>query len=874
MTVENQIPYQSYIANGTQTSFALSFFVEDKSNFVVKKEGQFVTVNDYVHDTATNSIHFNVAPNKDCLIEIERVTSADRSITYATYNNSFRPETLNYDIDRIWRKLQELGYVDSVLALRLAKEIQDRVNGDKDLELRLTQEISKRILGDQNLQKQINSNDFDISVLFKSLEQETIKRINGDNEVALSSRAYTDFMLRMNNTNPSIFDGVTDNIVITESGESQRQLNQKVVKNLQSIDELRTTKSNKHKELVTVSSYYSDNSTGGGTFYWDATSIEVDNSGTVFKVINITTGRWKRQYTKLTFEDFGVVGNDRSIDDAVGIQKAINYLQTKVNGSISVGREGVIYYFKSSVIMTGTEAYVTEQNKMTVDFTGSKIIPTASNITCLVVNRNHVHIKNLHIHGDSATSNVLGVLFGSLTPEIKGGTCFCKLENYTAEYLAVAFKAQPTRTTPVTNSAAGAYYNEIINPIFMSTIVGFQFAGNDLALNNQNTRYNIFNPRQVGGDYMFRLECCETLKVFGGSAEFVGNTTGNGSVIYVPKIYPNHMIENQGNEFFGLTAEACNRLYENYSYDLGMFGISPINSIKPSIMGTGARIITKAIGRFNVESDIAEYDPILSVSSRPHNKQLFMRITTNGDPQIWADSTINIPQHIEMFNSIMAAGTVRAKQEIYTPKLVSTGTDLVLMSNSGTNGGFVISNNPTQSMIWNSAEKDTVFGGSPSVRANSDGAVKLGTATQRWGDIYSTNSVIQTSDERYKEQFRSLAEVEKAVALEIKANICIYKFKDAIELKGTDARWHVGVKAQQIVQIMTAHGLDWKEYGFICHDSWEATEDHTITIEPETYDQEGNILTEAVTKTIKGIEAGDRYAVRYEELIMFILASI
>ena len=73
---------------------------------------------------------------------------------------------------------------------------------------------------------------------------------------------------------------------------------------------------------------------------------------------------------------------------------------------------------------------------------------------------------------------------------------------------------------------------------------------------------------------------------------------------------------------------------------------------------------------------------------------------------------------------------------------------------------------------------------------------------------------------------------------------------------------------------MTAHGLDWKEYGFICHDSWEATEDHTITIEPETYDQEGNILTEAVTKTIKGIEAGDRYAVRYEELIMFILASI
>ena len=44
---------------------------------------------------------------------------------------------------------------------------------------------------------------------------------------------------------------------------------------------------------------------------------------------------------------------------------------------------------------------------------------------------------------------------------------------------------------------SGAYYNEIISPVFMHTDYGFQFTGNDLALDNQNTRYNIFNPRQV-----------------------------------------------------------------------------------------------------------------------------------------------------------------------------------------------------------------------------------------------------------------------------------------------------------------------------------------------------------------------------------------
>lgn len=38
MTVQNQFPYQSFTANGLQTDFALSFYVEDKSNITVKKE--------------------------------------------------------------------------------------------------------------------------------------------------------------------------------------------------------------------------------------------------------------------------------------------------------------------------------------------------------------------------------------------------------------------------------------------------------------------------------------------------------------------------------------------------------------------------------------------------------------------------------------------------------------------------------------------------------------------------------------------------------------------------------------------------------------------------------------------------------------------
>ena len=852
MAVQQQEPYNEYTGNGITTTFIIGFDCDVQEHLMVTIDGLEAGYGSWNFNNS--AVTFNIAPEVGVNIKLQRNTPVERMTEFQSYDNSFRPETINADLDKIIKILQEQGYTDATLINELAQEIYDRS------------------LQNAELKGQIDNHTLSIFTITAIQQDEISKRIQGDQEVASAAREYTDLMLRMNNTSPSFFDGVTDNVVMTETGLSQRQINRITVKTLDTIDDLRTYKGNKNKNIVEVSSYHLDSITGGGTFYWDATSKELDNGGTIFKVINVETGRWKRQYTKLTFEDFGVVGNDRAVDDAIGIQKAINYLQTQVNGSISVGREGAIYYFKSPVIMTGTEVYVTEQNKMTVDFTGSKIIPIVSNIVCIVVNRNHVYLKNPHIQSNGSASNNIGILFGSLTPEIKGGTCFCKLENYTAEYLSVAFKAQPTLTKNGLNS--GAYYNEIISPVFMHTDYGFQFTGNDLALDNQNTRYNIFNPRQVGGDFMFRLECCETLKVYGGSAEFIGNTTKNGSVIYIPKKYPNHLLDNQGIAFFGLVAEACNRLYENYSYDLGMFGISPINSAKPSIMGAGARINNEMIGRVQITSDTVDFDPILSITSKPLNKQIFMRIDNSGVPQIWADSTINITQHVELLNNILSAGTVRAKQELYSPKIVSPLGELILMSNNGANGGFLLSNNANSGMLWNSAEKDTVFGGSPAVRGSSDGAIKLGTATYRWGDIYATNSVIQTSDERYKEQFPSLVGAEKAAALEIKASICIYKFKDAIELKGTDARWHVGVKAQQIVQIMTNHGLDWKEYSFICHDSWEATEDQTITIEPETYDEEGNILTEAVIKTIKGIEAGDRYAVRYEELTMFILSSM
>ena len=127
MTVENQIPYQTYIANGTDLSFALGFYVEDKSNFIVKIDDVVVSNTAYVYTKSANSIVFNIAPIAGQIITIERNTSSDRAINYSTYDNSFRPEVLNFDIDRVWYKIQELGVKDWLLNLKIQK-FRDDVN--------------------------------------------------------------------------------------------------------------------------------------------------------------------------------------------------------------------------------------------------------------------------------------------------------------------------------------------------------------------------------------------------------------------------------------------------------------------------------------------------------------------------------------------------------------------------------------------------------------------------------------------------------------------------------------------------------------------------------------------------------------------------
>lgn len=92
------------------------------------------------------------------------------------------------------------------------------------------------------------------------------------------------------------------------------------------IDELR---SNIHfledGNIVKVLGYYNVDDGGGGDFYWDATSTETDNGGTIIESNNTATGRFKRVFdSELDVKDFGAVLNSNT-DQSTPIQNAINF---------------------------------------------------------------------------------------------------------------------------------------------------------------------------------------------------------------------------------------------------------------------------------------------------------------------------------------------------------------------------------------------------------------------------------------------------------------------------------------------------------------------------------------------------------------------
>jgi len=136
------------------------------------------------------------------------------------------------------------------------------------------------------------------------------------------------------------------------------------------------------------------------------------------------------------------------------------------------------------------------------------------------------------------------------------------------------------------------------------------------------------------------------------------------------------------------------------------------------------------------------------------------------------------------------------------------------------------------------------------LRPRTDSTYTLGAASRRWTTVHATTATINTSDEREKEQ---IGDIDEAV-LRAWGNVNYqqFKFKDAVALKGSSARWHVGLVAQRVKEVFEAEGIDPFAYGILCYDEWEEQEEKT---------------EEGVGVVQEFEAAGNRYGIRYEEAL-------
>lgn len=160
-------------------------------------------------------------------------------------------------------------------------------------------------------------------------------------------------------------------------------------------------------------------------------------------------------------------------------------------------------------------------------------------------------------------------------------------------------------------------------------------------------------------------------------------------------------------------------------------------------------------------------------------------------------------------------------------------------------------------LLYNNAD-DTLYlrrGGNSELRLSSagfrpqnDNTHALGFTSGRWTTVYAASGTINTSDETLKQDIGPIPDEWLDAWGDVEWSR--YKWIDAVSEKDGGARWHIGLIAQRVEAAFRDRGIDAFEIGLLCYDEWVG--------EPAVVDDEGNILSPAITK-------GSRYGIRYSE---------
>jgi hypothetical protein len=209
--------------------------------------------------------------------------------------------------------------------------------------------------------------------------------------------------------------------------------------------------------------------------------------------------------------------------------------------------------------------------------------------------------------------------------------------------------------------------------------------------------------------------------------------------------------------------------------------------------------------------------------------------------------------------SLINAGDADAKIEL---KVGGAGGDPSMKM-------FDRSANVNIELICDTSSADRRFDFYGKTRPGADNSFALGGPSNRWSVVYSATALINTSDEREKQDIAVLDEAEKRVALAVKGLVKKFRFKDSVVEKGDAARIHIGVIAQEIAAAFQAEGLDPMRYGIVCFDEWNEIPEIKVAELDQELKETGQMIIVQQYRP-----AGNRYGVRYEELLAFIIATL
>jgi Icc-related predicted phosphoesterase len=166
-----------------------------------------------------------------------------------------------------------------------------------------------------------------------------------------------------------------------------------------------------------------------------------------------------------------------------------------------------------------------------------------------------------------------------------------------------------------------------------------------------------------------------------------------------------------------------------------------------------------------------------------------------------------------------------------------------------TNDGFIRLRTPGTLRLY-SNDVNRVNVTDTSLNPNTDNTYSLGKTSNRFSQLYAGTATINTSDERVKQDWTT--DLSPELRAWGKVEYGKYRFIDAVEEKGDEARWHFGLIAQRVKEAFESEGLDPFAYGVLCYDEWDE--------QLEIQNEDGEIMQDYQA-------SGNRYGIRYEEAL-------